>query len=331
MDQSLIEQIKADMRYEYARTDPPDGFPAFRRFLDDYRAGRGEKIYYPRQPARLSETPLPRYDLVGERFVNHPVETTRGCPHDCSFCSVSKFYGRSYRHKDVTQIMGEINFIKKMRENPYIVFIDNNMFVNRRFSRHLIEELVPLEINWQAQSDVNVADDPDLLKLMRRAGCRELFIGFESIKPDNIREINQSQWKARKVAEYEQAIETIYDHGIRVFGAFVIGFDRDTWDDVEKLKEFVVRNEIIGQFTVLSPMPGTDFHDSYRRRGRLLPGRQWRHYNFMDCVINHPNFTPAELERAVVELYQVAYSPENYGRCMRRLIEYEKKALMRNP
>lgn len=300
---------------------------SFRRFLRDHRDGTAERIYHPRQPARLSEAPVPRYDLLEDQYQNYPVETTRGCPLDCTFCSISKLYGKSYRHKDVSQVLEEVRFIMTIKKNPYIVFVDNNMFVNRKFSRQLIEELIPLGINWQAQTDVSVAEDPDFLKLLRRAGCRELFIGFESINPENIIDINKSQWKARKVAEYENAIRTIFDHGIRVFGAFIVGFDRDTPDDVEQLKEFVARNGVIGQFTVLTPMPGTEVYEAYRSSGRLRTDRSWRYYNFMDCVISHPNFTPEELERAVLELYEVAYSAENYGRIVRSLIEYEKKAL----
>jgi hypothetical protein len=96
---------------------------------------------------------------------------------------------------------------------------------------------------------------------------------------------------------------------------------------VEELKAFVARNRVIGQFTVLTPMPGTDLYEAYRSAGRLRTGRSWRYYNFMDCVISHPNFTPEELEGAVLDLYRTAYSSDNYGRIVRSLVEFEKKAL----
>ena len=133
---------------------------------------------------------MPRYELLNERnsirdpkyFYNLiPVQATRGCPHGCEFCLVSDIYGKKARKKTIPQIRAEILAVKRQLPNRLIGFVDDNLFVDRHFSRELLQTLEQLQVRWVAQTDIAVGADPDLLKRIYRAGCLFLFIGFESL------------------------------------------------------------------------------------------------------------------------------------------------------
>jgi radical SAM superfamily enzyme YgiQ (UPF0313 family) len=225
----------------------------------------------------------------------------------------------------VDQVIEEIKFLKSVKNNPFIIFVDDNMFVNKSFSHNLLEKLTALEIRWQALTDVSVGEDREFLKMLYRAGCKELFIGFESVNSENIEEIDTSRWKSRRVEEYQSMVRNIQENGIRVLGAFILGFDKDREEDFQRIKDFIVENKILGQITILTPLPGTKLYEEFEKSGRLLKDKSWKYYNFLDCVIRHPRLSGDQLERTVAELLKVIYSPEHYGRVLSRLVQAHKK------
>ncbi|MCK4765805.1 MAG: B12-binding domain-containing radical SAM protein, partial [Candidatus Aminicenantes bacterium] len=297
----------------------------FPRFIEDYMNNKAKPLYRSQVPADMTKSPLPRFDLLKQDYRNYPIQTTRGCPHNCNFCSISRIYGKNHRHKEVAQVIEEIKFLKSVKRSPFVIFVDNNMFVDKSFSYELVEKLIPLDIKWQAQTDVSVGKDKEFLKLLFRAGCKELFIGFESVNPENIKHINKSRWKSQRVSLYKTIVKNIREKGIRVFGAFILGFDKDTKDDFTKIEKFVIENKILGQFSVLTPLPGTELYEEFKKSGRLLKNKSWQHYNFLDCVISHPNFSVGQLEKAVARLWEITYSREHYARVLSSLIEAHKK------
>ncbi len=318
--------ILADEVQEYADTvivgEAEEIFP---RFIDDFVNNKAKPLYHSKSVVDISRSPLPRFDILKKDYRNYPIQTTRGCPHNCNFCSTTRVYGNKYRHKRVEQVIEEIKFLKSAKHNPFIIFVDNNMFVNKSFSYDLVEKLIPLDIKWQAQTDVSIGKDKDFLKLLYRAGCKELFIGFESVNPENIKDINKSRWKSKRVAQYKAIVKNIQVNGIRIFGAFILGFDKDTREDFDRIKDFVLENKILGQFTILTPLPGTELYEEFKKSGRLLKNKPWKYYNFSDCVISHPNFTADELEKAAAQLYSLTYSQEHYARVLSTLIEAHKE------
>jgi radical SAM superfamily enzyme YgiQ (UPF0313 family) len=297
----------------------------FPRFIEDYSNNRPKPYYYSKREVDISKSPIPRFDLIEAKYQNYPIQTTRGCPHNCKFCAATRIYGKKYRKKNVEQVIEEIKFLKSLKPNPFIIFIDDNMFVNKSFSYDLIEKLIPLDIKWQALTDASIGKDKELLNLMHKAGCKELFIGFESMTPGNIFDINEFHWKSRQVKNYQAAVKNIQDNGIRVFGAFILGFDKDTKEDFRSIEDFVIKNKILGQFAILTPLPGTELYDEFKKSGRILKNKSWKYYTFLDCVITHPNFTADELEKEVSELWRVTYSQEHFARVLSRLIEAYKK------
>lgn len=297
----------------------------FPQFIEDYRNNKQQPFYYSKNEVDITKSPIPRFDLIGKKYQNYPIQTTRGCPHNCKFCAATRIYGKKYRHKEVDQVIEEIKFLISIKENPFIIFVDDNMFVNKSFSVGLLEKLIPFKLKWQALTDVSIGQDKEFLKLLYRAGCKELFIGFESLNPETIAHLHKSKWKARRINEYKSVIENIQDNGIRVFGSFIIGFDRDTREDFESIKNFVIENKFLCQFSILTPFPGTELYEEFRESGRLLENKSWKYYTFYDCVIKHPSFTADELEKTQADLCGTVFSKKNYARVLSNLIEAYKR------
>ena len=297
----------------------------FPRFIHDYRNNKTKPVYFSKAEVDITKSPLPRFDLIKKDYSSYSIQTTRGCPHDCKFCAATPIYGKKYRHKKVGQVIEEIKFLKSVKKNPIIVFADDNMFVNKSFSYHLAEKLIPLDIHWHAQSDVSIGKDKDLLKLLYKAGCKGLFIGFESMNPGNIKDINKSGWKSKHINEYQSLVKNIHDNGIRIFGSFIFGFDKDTKEDFNKIKDFVIENKILGQFCILTPFPGSILYEEFKKTGRILKNKSWKYFNAADCVISHPNFSADELEKATADLYKITYSQEHYARVLSHLVKVTKK------
>ena len=242
--------------------------------------------------ADLTKTPVPRYDLVRgfdfsgmpQAFV--PIQLTRGCPHNCDFCSVTHVYGRRYRKKTVPQAMREIESL--FRDcgipNPFIKFNDDNPFVDAAFAGRFLKALAPMRIRWFALADIKIANQPKLLDQLREAGCLVLGIGFESIDPASLGEV--SRWKRAQVEGYPEAIRRINAHGIGVAGSFMFGFDHDTADTFRRVRDFVLENRVVSKYSIVTPFPGTRLYDALARQGRIRPGLGWDRYNFLNVVFD---------------------------------------------
>ena len=244
--------------------------------LEDFRANKLQKVY--RQPERpsLVGLPIPRRDLFdeGAYFVSHTLQTTRGCPYSCAFCSVTSFFGRSYRCRPVEEVLREIETLKDRR---FIAFIDDNIVGNPRFAKELFRALVPYKIKWVAQASVTIAGDEELLRLAAASGCVDLLIGFESLSPANLASVGK---RTNVVEEYENIIRRVHSHGIAVHGFFIFGLDEDNEDVFKRTVRFAqkMRLETAG-FDFLTPYPGTALRESLDKAGRII-ARDWSRYGY---------------------------------------------------
>lgn len=144
------------------------------------------------------ESPTPRYDIVKkDLYKSFSIQTTRGCPRTCNYCTLPIMYGNIYRHKTVEQVIAEVRAILSIDKNSFIFFADDNMFINREYSKRLLSKLSELGINWGTQTDISVAEDTELLKMLYNAGCHWLFIGFESVSREGLSILDDRQWKAK--------------------------------------------------------------------------------------------------------------------------------------
>jgi radical SAM superfamily enzyme YgiQ (UPF0313 family) len=212
--------------------------------LDDFSRGNLKRVYQARDHGEfdLAAAPMPRFDLLDpDKYNRITVQTSRGCPHKCEFCASSILLTPRYKLKPVDKVIAEIRAIKAIWPRPFIEFADDNSFVHKAHYKELMRELAKEDLRWFTESDLAVAEDPELLGLMRDAGCEQVLIGFESPRVSSLAGIElAADWKARRRDRYLGAIKRIQSHGITVNGCFILGLDGDTpevFDEVFSLEE----------------------------------------------------------------------------------------------
>lgn len=288
-------------------------------YLEDLKSGRERKLYKNNGFYDLKKSLTPRYELINYDNYNQlnthfkfiPVQATRGCPHDCSFCVTTKFYGKKIRKKEIGQIVKDIQHLNKYSPNSLLLFVDDNFFVDRQFAKSVLRELIPLKIKYIAQSDVKVAEDEELLRLAYQSGCMMIFIGFESLNPMSLGDINANAFKMKQYHNYSTAIKKIQENGMVVFGAFVIGFDNDDLSTFQNIREFVLKHNIPGQFTLLTPLPGSHIYNIFKAEGRLIKENFWNNCSFFNMTFKHDYLSKEEAEREIIQLHDEIFSEEN--------------------
>ncbi len=248
--------------------------------IEDAKKGKLKKFYHCSERPKLDKLPIPRRDLLKKRryLTTNVVQTTRGCPFDCDFCAVTKFFGRTFRYRPVDDVIKELETIKGNR----VLFVDDNITGNPRYAKELFERLIPLKIKWISQSSITIAKDEKLLSLASKSGCMGLFIGLESLSPENLEEMRKS--KVNKVEEFETSIKKIQDHGLGIEGAFIFGFDGDDVSVFERTVEFAKKMKLAAaQFGILTPFPGTDLFDKLEKENRIID-RDWSKYTISNVV-----------------------------------------------
>jgi len=234
-----------------------------------------------------------------------PVQTSRGCPFDCTFCSVTGMFGRHYRHRSTANVLAEL-----ARYDPGacdIFFYDDNFAANPRATKELLREMIRLGLgfHWSTQVRSDIARDPEMLDLMKEAGCMSLYIGFESVDPQALREMKKNQ----SVDEIRHAIHEIRARKIHVHGMFVFGFDSDTPATTKATVRFALREKIdTAQFLILTPLPGTGFYTRMKDEGRLLD-TSWGAYDAHHVKFWPRRFSPWELQRAQIMAHARFYAP----------------------
>jgi radical SAM superfamily enzyme YgiQ (UPF0313 family) len=191
--------------------------------IADFKANNLQPIYKAQSRPSLKGLPIVRRDLFDRNryLIKNTIFTTRGCPFDCSFCSVTTFFGRSYRTRPVNEVIAEI---KTLPRHELIMFMDDNIAGNPRFAKELFQALIPLKINWLSQCSVTIAYDNELLDLAAKSGCVDLFLGIESISAASLESVGK---KINKVERYDEVIRKIHAHGSAIHGFFIFGFDED--------------------------------------------------------------------------------------------------------
>ena len=263
-------------------------------------------------PACLDDLPKPDWSLVragvtpdgqmGHRTV--PMQTSRGCPFDCRFCSVTEMFGRKMRYRAVETVVEEM---RPFHDTGALVFIyDDNFAANPKRVRAFCEGILRegLRLEWSVQVRIDVGRDPELLALMRRAGCHTMFIGLESADPDTLLAMDKRQ----SVTEMRDALAAIHAAGIHTHGMFVIGFDLDTEATTRATMKFAKETRIAtAQILTLIPLPGTAIYEEMREQGRLLDA-PWTHYDGHHVVFRPRNFTPAALLQVQLDAHADFYS-----------------------
>ena len=242
--------------------------------IEDFKANKLQRMYSQRERPSLLNLPIPRRDLFakGAYYVTNTISTTRGCPYACSFCSVTSFFGHTYRCRPVEEVLKEI---ETLNQRKLVVFVDDNIVGNPKFAKKLFRALVPYKIKWVSQASVTIARDDELLKLAAASGCIALLIGFETLSPANLAAMGK---KVNVVDEYENVIRKIHSYGIAIHGFFILGLDEDDEDVFERTVRFAQKMRLeSAQFAWPVPYPGTALCESLDKAGRIVT-KDWSQY-----------------------------------------------------
>jgi radical SAM superfamily enzyme YgiQ (UPF0313 family) len=255
--------------------------------------------------------PVPRYDLlVGRRYSRFPVQTTRGCPWRCDFCASNVMLKEPYRKRPVADVVRDIQAIRRLHKRPFIEFADDNTFVDHAWGKELCRQLIPLGVKWFTETDISVADDVELLQLMRQARCRQVLIGLESPDGSALEGIElRANFKSRRAGTYVDALRRIQAQGITVNGCFILGLDRQTPAIFEQVLDFAMRVPLYDvQITVLTPFPGTPLYARLLREGRILAPGRWDLCTLFDVNYVPKNMTVDQLREGVYWLAERLYN-----------------------
>jgi radical SAM superfamily enzyme YgiQ (UPF0313 family) len=276
---------------------------AWQRLIADFSENRLKRMYQNEQLVSLERLPMPRRDLLlpSDYVTINTVQTTRGCPHNCSFCSVTRFNGKTYRFRPILEVIREIESLPS--RNVFI--IDDNIMSNRRRTRSLFRALAPLGIRWGSQCTISIARDPEMLELAAESGCIGLAIGFESFCKESLRGAHKG---FNDPERFHHEIETIKSYGIFIWGSFVLGFDEDDEESLENTLQMAKRSKLdFACFNFLTPLPGTTIHDTFKKEGRLV-SKNWAEYNMANLVFRPARVTGSVLETKVRKAWLEFYS-----------------------
>jgi radical SAM superfamily enzyme YgiQ (UPF0313 family) len=256
---------------------------------------------------------MPRFDLLDpDKYNRLTVQTSRGCPHKCEFCASSILLTSRYKLKPVEKVIAEIREIKKIWPRPFIEFADDNSFVHREHYKRLLRELARERVRWFTEADVRVAEDDELLGLIRDAGCQQILIGLESPRRANLDGIElKNNWKARQQDYYRDAVAKIQSYGITVNGCFILGLDGDTPEVFDDVLAFVRESGLYEvQVTFMTAFPGTPLYHRLKAEGRILRDRAWELCTLFDINFTPRNMSGAQLQAGFLRLVKELYSAE---------------------
>jgi radical SAM superfamily enzyme YgiQ (UPF0313 family) len=283
--------------------------------LNDFEKASLKPFYVqsPRGQFDLAEAPMPRFDLLDpDKYNRITVQTSRGCPHQCEFCASSILLTPRYKVKPVEKVIAEIQAIKRIWPRPFIEFADDNSFVHRAHFKQLLRELAKENLRWFTEADVRVAQDDELLGLMRDSGCQQVLIGLETPRAAGLNGLElKSNWKLRQQESYYAAISRIQSYGITVNGCFILGLDGDTPEVFDDVFQFVRDSGLYEvQITFMTAFPGTPLYRRLVREGRIIHENAWELCTLFDLNVRPKDMTLEQLQSGFVDLARKLYSAD---------------------
>jgi radical SAM superfamily enzyme YgiQ (UPF0313 family) len=281
-----------------------EGVQLWGQILRDIEAGVLQKRYEGSYRHAYREDPAPRRDLLPRRqfLTTSSLIATRGCHNRCGFCYLAtEGLHMPYLVRDVEQIVSEF----EADDQPYAVFVDNNLGSRPDYLRRLCHALRPLRKIWSAAVTIDVTDDPSLVRDMATAGCTGVFIGFESLHADNI---SDARKKSPRPDDYARRVRILHDNGIQVNGSFVLGFDHDRDDVFAGTVEWIEQNRLeCATLHILTPYPGTPLFAQMEAEGRLLH-KDWSRYDTANVVFKPKHMSAEALAEGYAWCYQRLFS-----------------------
>jgi radical SAM superfamily enzyme YgiQ (UPF0313 family) len=308
--------------------------------IEDLRRGQMRRIYVGSEFVNPSDLPLPRRELLNEKFY-FPLkllETTRGCPHHCDFCGVSKFFGFRYRNRPISEIERELKTLfqkgpvmnpvfKKIlslfsKDLPYFLkrrllyIIDSNIAGDRRFCLELFSLLKEFDLLWYGHAPVSIAFDQKLLEGFAQSGCIAINIGFESFSTKNLNAMGKG---FNQPSRYAEAVKRIHDQGIGIMGTFIVGLDDDEPGVFQRIIDFCIDSKLDWALTfIMAPYPGTESFLRLEKEGRIFC-RDWEKYDSLNAVYQPSGMSVEELEKGMRRIWKEVFSTSSiYKRILKR-------------
>lgn len=269
------------------------------KLLADLERGEMKRIYrhdngYP----SLDSRPPVDWGLYRDKgyLPVHFIETTRGCPFNCEFCSVTSSFGGKFRNRAVDGVEQEIREMKpfpgRFTWQNLVFFNDDNIISSKRHARELLTRIIPCKLDWLGQTSVDMAQDDEMLALCKKSGCMGLLVGFESLSAETLKSVQKG---VNKPQQYMDVVKRMHDHGIGVKGSFIFGFDTDDEGVFERTVEFADRAKIdVVYYSILTPYPGTALYRQMTAEGRIID-HDWNHYNTHNVVYRPKLMSPERL------------------------------------
>ena len=276
-----------------------------------------KKIYKCKEFPNLNKLTIPKWDNTNlniyrrspgpQKKPRMPIYTTRGCVFNCKYCSVSKFFGRSYRFKPIENVLKEID---ATGADSYF-FVDDNIICDANFSEELFKALSHKNIRWYSQASTTILENTHLIELAGKSGCKNLFFGIESINKENLKSIKKG---FNDPEAYRELLKRLDKAGIRPWISLIVGLDQDNYYQLKETIDFFVKTNI-GYIVlwILTPLPGTDLYHEMMRDGRIIV-TDWSKYDLNHVVFTPVHFTPKELYDNFWKFYLGLYSAHNIFR-----------------
>ncbi len=285
----------------------------WQKLLTDFETGKLNKKYFgDRLP--LDKIPIPRHELFHQKYSMGSVLTTRGCPFNCDFCTVSAFNGKKYRMRPVENVLQELELVPQNK----IFFIDDNIIGYSKQSKEHAKDIFKgmiergIKKSWWSQASINFADDDELLELAAKSGCRLIFMGIESEKVNALKSINKRLNTHIGTNHYQEAFDKIHKAGIAVLGSFIFGLETDTKQDIINRRNYILNTNIdTYQLGILTPMPGTKTYRELYKQNRIIKNNypaDWEYYSVEDVTFLPQNMKPDELREEMIATWKDLYS-----------------------
>lgn len=261
----------------------------------------------------MANAPMPAFELLDiSKYNRLTVQTSRGCPHFCSFCASSKLLTRKYKQKSIPQVLKEIDKIKNIWKHPFIEFADDNSMVNKNYWKALLPQLRERNIKWFTETDISVGTDEELLAMMRESGCYEVLIGLESPDKEDLNRLElRNNWKQKQWGHVKESIHRIQSHGIRVNGCFILGLDNQDISVFDRVLDYSRELELFDvQVTILTAFPGTPLYKELLSQNRIIRDKAWETCTLFDINIRFSHMTTEEFDLHFKELVRRLYSEE---------------------
>jgi len=272
---------------------------------DFEKKGNIQRVYH-HPIVNLDGLPVPKYELLLEKPIGNmlPVQAGRGCTQSCSFCSIASLYNGYYFTRPVQEVIRDIQRVKELGFQRFYL-LDDNIVSNPKYMTALCREIEPLKMTWASQCTLQLAKNPELLGLVRRAGGNLMSFGIESITQEGLNKLDKSWLKAD---EHKKLVETITRAGIMVSAEMMLGTDSDTEESIRATYDFIQQCRIpIPRFYILTPTPGSSLYNRYLSENRLLT-EDLKAYDGSHCVHQPAHISPEKVEELYWWIYRKVFS-----------------------